>query len=159
MRKETIDSSFWSEMLPSLKRKAVNEALGSVFYGNMTLNKWLIRELQRDDGNGIFADTVFEPLFPWADEGVPFGALEIKKGKGLFHTETMDALEANRGSACPRNRKLFTHQMQACRILLDKTKVNSIIVASGTGSGKTECFMLPMLEDLVAGKNGMVSER
>ncbi|MDO6806866.1 DEAD/DEAH box helicase, partial [Wenyingzhuangia sp. 1_MG-2023] len=40
----------------------------------------------------------------------------------------------------------FTHQLASWQSLLDKK--HSVVVTSGTGSGKTECFMVPVLEDL-----------
>ena len=47
----------------------------------------------------------------------------------------------------------YEHQYQCWRTLLkDKTpdgKNMSIVVTTGTGSGKTECFMLPLVQDLL----------
>ena len=47
----------------------------------------------------------------------------------------------------------YEHQFQCWRTLLkDKTpdgKNMSIVVTTGTGSGKTECFMLPLVQDLI----------
>lgn len=47
----------------------------------------------------------------------------------------------------------YEHQYQCWRTLLkDKTadgKHMSIVVTTGTGSGKTECFMLPLVQDLL----------
>ncbi|QQA60571.1 DEAD/DEAH box helicase [Aeromonas caviae] len=41
----------------------------------------------------------------------------------------------------------FAHQLTAWRVILEQKK--SMLVSSGTGSGKTECFMVPVLEDLI----------
>lgn len=41
----------------------------------------------------------------------------------------------------------FTHQLKSWETLLEN-KVKSAVITSGTGSGKTECFMVPVLEDL-----------
>ncbi|WP_159141399.1 DEAD/DEAH box helicase, partial [Escherichia coli] len=41
----------------------------------------------------------------------------------------------------------FRHQLTAWRTILEDKK--SLLVSSGTGSGKTECFMVPVLEDLI----------
>ena len=41
----------------------------------------------------------------------------------------------------------YEHQYQCWNHLLDK-EVKSICVTTGTGSGKTECFMLPLVYDL-----------
>lgn len=47
----------------------------------------------------------------------------------------------------------YEHQYQCWKTLLkDKTpdgKYKSIVVTTGTGSGKTECFMLPLVQDLI----------
>lgn len=43
----------------------------------------------------------------------------------------------------------YEHQYQCWKYLLDKSdKPKSICVTTGTGSGKTECFMLPLVYDL-----------
>lgn len=49
--------------------------------------------------------------------------------------------------------KPYEHQYQCWKALLkDRTpdgKYTSIVVTTGTGSGKTECFMLPLVQDLI----------
>ena len=52
------------------------------------------------------------------------------------------------GQALKRHFKPYTHQLQAWN-LLAQPDPRSIVVTSGTGSGKTECFMVPILNDLV----------
>ena len=46
----------------------------------------------------------------------------------------------------------YKHQADSWMTLLDNTEKKSIVVTSGTGSGKTECFMYPVINDIV--KNG-----
>jgi Distinct helicase family with a unique C-terminal domain including a metal-binding cysteine cluster len=41
----------------------------------------------------------------------------------------------------------YLHQLEAWKILSQNTP-QSLVVASGTGSGKTECFMVPILDRL-----------
>lgn len=45
----------------------------------------------------------------------------------------------------------FRHQLTAWRTILEDKQ--SLLVSSGTGSGKTECFMVPVLEDLIRQQN------
>ena len=146
MAKALQKKTYWSEYLPALKNKAVNEALASVFFKNKPLNRWLRKALATDGSNALMADPVFEALFPWQA-----GKRTVKQmeEKGLFSRQTLDALENAPICPCPRTRKPYAHQQEAYRYLLDKSKANSVIVSSGTGSGKTECFMIPLLEDLV----------
>lgn len=44
------------------------------------------------------------------------------------------------------DRPLYSHQVEALNTLL---KGMNLIVATGTGSGKTECFLLPILNDIL----------
>jgi ATP-dependent helicase YprA (DUF1998 family) len=53
-------------------------------------------------------------------------------------------------SKCPENvlsRPLYTHQEAAIRKMVSGQR--NIVVATGTGSGKTECFMLPICNHLL----------
>lgn len=45
----------------------------------------------------------------------------------------------------------FKHQYTSWKALLDDKK--SIVVTTGTGSGKTECFMMPLIKDLATNPN------
>jgi ATP-dependent helicase YprA (DUF1998 family) len=51
------------------------------------------------------------------------------------------------GPALPLDRPLYLHQEQAIR---KAAAGRNLVVASGTGSGKTECFLLPVLSALTA---------
>lgn len=44
-----------------------------------------------------------------------------------------------------KTRKLYTHQVNA----IESSRNKNIIVTTGTGSGKTECFLIPVTETLV----------
>ena len=47
----------------------------------------------------------------------------------------------------PLGAPLYTHQSKAIRKLCEEKR--SIVISSGTGSGKTECFTIPILNDLL----------
>ena len=57
---------------------------------------------------------------------------------GLFYNES---------PAYSSSRKLFVHQAQAMKDSLKNGK--HVVVTTGTGSGKTECFLLPTLYRLI----------
>jgi len=96
----------------------------------------------------FLADPVFEPMFEWerVDE-----TMESLAGN-LLDAELVAAmnrppreLEAYRFD---ENWHPYVHQVGAWRALGERATL-SVAVASGTGSGKTERFLVPILNDLV----------
>ena len=67
--------------------------------------------------------------------------------EGLVTAQVLTAkLRDLQSEALPLDRSLYLHQEEAItRICQEK---RSIVVATGTGSGKTECFMIPILNHL-----------
>ncbi len=51
------------------------------------------------------------------------------------------------GRPLPIDAPLYTHQSAALRKLCSEDR--NLVVSSGTGSGKTECFLIPILNDLL----------
>lgn len=47
----------------------------------------------------------------------------------------------------PAQRPLYEHQEKAVRAIVEKQQ--NIVVATGTGSGKTECFLIPIIDQLL----------
>ena len=99
------------------------------------------------DGTEKFVNgPVFEQTFAWEhDQPV----MQDLVDEGLLSQKLIDALDSedNDRYAFKADWKPFKHQLKAWRDLLDPIP-QSRIITSGTGSGKTECFMIPVLEDL-----------
>jgi DEAD/DEAH box helicase domain-containing protein len=92
---------------------------------------------------GLASDVVLEGGFGYqtADE-----SLDDLCRRGLVHRDLLQALEsAPREYAAPRSRPPYRHQTAALEAL---ERRDSILVSAGTGSGKTECFLYPILSDL-----------
>lgn len=51
----------------------------------------------------------------------------------------------------PAGRKLWWHQWESLRSVIEERR--DIVVTTGTGSGKTECFLLPLLAELAQDSN------
>ena len=101
----------------------------------------------------IMADVVFQNTFPWEQ-----GKIDFEHSTDIFKSEFIEALDSikNKDFQFPKNRYPYKHQLKSWEALLTKNK--SIAVTTGTGSGKTECFMLPVLQDIHAnckGQNGI----
>ena len=52
-----------------------------------------------------------------------------------------------------RDWRPYLHQIEAWKAL-KQAKPQSVLVTSGTGSGKTECFLVPLIDDLVRQSDG-----
>ena len=55
--------------------------------------------------------------------------------------------------AWPVQRQPYHLQLEAWRTLIEEKPPRSVLVSSGTGSGKTECFLIPILQDLATELN------
>ena len=91
----------------------------------------------------IIAETIFQNTFPWEQGNLTFG-----ETTNVFQEEFINALATIKDEdfQFPIDRKPYKHQLKSWEILLNHKK--SIAVTTGTGSGKTECFMLPVLHDI-----------
>ncbi|GAB1858041.1 DEAD/DEAH box helicase [Flavobacteriaceae bacterium MHTCC 0001] len=91
----------------------------------------------------IMADAVFQNTFPWEQDLLTFG-----QTSNIFKQEFIDALDAIKDPdfQFPKTRHPYKHQLKSWKMLLNRNK--SIAVTTGTGSGKTECFMLPVIHDI-----------
>lgn len=114
-----------------------------------------VRGLLADDPGGegdcLLGAPVFEHTFGWQQEDQPLSDL---KGT-LLSSDLLEALAAPGPHQFVPEVKPYCHQLVAWRTLLGEAP-RSVVITSGTGSGKTECFMVPILEDLVRdrGRNG-----
>ena len=100
--------------------------------------------LLRESG-WLFQEPRFEPIFPNPSSGKTLSQLcahpQIPSDLGDFL-----ARGGNDGLA-PKDRKLYEHQMEAIKASVIDRK--DVVVTTGTGSGKTECFLLPIFSYLI----------
>lgn len=90
----------------------------------------------------LFAEPVFQSMFPWKDT-------TDNDWRDYIDPEIVKIQEEK----ASKNGYVYTpfeHQTKSWKALKDG---NSIVVTSGTGSGKTECFMLPILSDIYSRRN------
>jgi len=100
--------------------------------GNHRMRPVLIDLFKREP---LMAEPVFQSLFPW---------------KGTTDRNWASYLDPNvisklKIGAAAGGNDPYQHQTESWKEL---KKGNSIVVTSGTGSGKTECFMYPVLSDI-----------
>lgn len=113
------------------------------------LAAYLRESLTRDDPathpGTLLRKPVVEGAYPFVADTATLGSLEGE----LLHPRVVAALdEATGDPRFPRERRPYVHQVQAWRRLSALRDPASVVVTSGTGSGKTECFLVPMLDDI-----------
>jgi hypothetical protein len=95
------------------------------------------------DDEKLMAEPIFQTAFPWEPSNKTFEAVN-----NIFSDSFINAMDSTRNEAYRFSRKRvpYKHQIESWDALINQEQ--SIAVTTGTGSGKTECFMLPVLYDL-----------
>ncbi|GFD95745.1 DEAD/DEAH box helicase [Alteromonas sp. KUL156] len=148
---------YFSELVNQSIARAKESSLSVLGITNPALRQHLAIQMSQDCGESesMMATPLFEHTFGWTEADRTMGQLAEDR---LLSSAVLDALDKEKITDSQgkqvENRyqfkkefKPYTHQLKSWNTLLaDKPK--SVVVTSGTGSGKTECFMVPVLEDL-----------
>lgn len=141
---------YFSSLLPELSTRAARSTVSRLGFSNSALRNHLTQLFSRSLGEpGSFVgEPVFEATFGWEPSEATLESLANNK----LSKELVAALDQPWGNAASAYRfaktsKPYKHQLEAWEILA-RPDPQSVIVTSGTGSGKTECFMVPILDHL-----------
>lgn len=145
-----MSQHYFSELLQVLGERAKLAAISRLGFANVPLRRYLAEVFDRPYGEpGAFlADPTFEAAFGWRKAEFSMADLE----ENLLTSPLIRAMDAPpaelaRDYRFDRAQHPYQHQLEAWRILAQPVP-QSLVVASGTGSGKTECFMVPILDRL-----------
>ncbi|MCD9549089.1 DEAD/DEAH box helicase [Photobacterium carnosum] len=138
---------YFSDLVEQSVSRAKESTLSVLGITNPALRNHLSKLMSSEcgDENAFLAPPLFEHIFGWE-----FADPTIAQLKGTLLSEAVIAALDHKNNDRYRFEAKFNpfkHQLAAWQILLSED-VKSVIVTSGTGSGKTECFMVPVLEDL-----------
>ncbi len=92
----------------------------------------------------FLAPPVFEHTFGWQESDKSLADLE----GSLLSRKLLEILQNAKSYNFDNSIHPYAHQIQAWNTLLSDTP-KSTVITTGTGSGKTECFMIPIIEDLI----------
>ena len=134
------------DLTKSLRCRMVDFAVDDNFVRDPKLGK-IVRRIWSGPPNrgGLIGDLWIEGAFPSKTSSISLNDL-VHSGK--FHSRLRDVLDSP--SAMPRDRKLYTHQLESIEKAHSSTAGQrpAMVVTAGTGAGKTEAFLLPILNDL-----------
>lgn len=104
------------------------------------MRDYLMGAWSSDDAKtALFARPVAEQIFPYPSCGK---TIEQLIEEGLLDDRMRDYVTEALANG---EHTLYAHQLEA----LERSQSQHIVVASGTGSGKTECFLYPMINNLL----------
>ncbi|MEZ5778867.1 MAG: DEAD/DEAH box helicase [Paracoccaceae bacterium] len=149
-----LPHSGYADILARVNDRAADAVIGKSRVRSAALRKELARRLHCGAGHpdAFVADPVFEAARIWERAHVCLDEL----AGGLLEEDLVAALDRKHlGDGSENKRRWprrgddvapYLHQLRAWEAA---DAGRSFMVTSGTGSGKTECFMIPMLNDLL----------
>jgi len=141
-------TKYFSKLVEQSLSRSTEATLSILGVTNPSLREHLSEQMKSECGeDGSFlAPPLFEQTFGWEESG--FTMDQLSSNKKLLSNAVVKSLDekSNGRYRFGSDWKPFTHQLASWQSLLEKK--NSVVVTSGTGSGKTECFMVPVLDDL-----------
>lgn len=141
---------YFSRLLPQLADRSQSAALSRLGFAHVPLYRHLAEMFSRPFGEpgSFLADPTFEAVFGWTEDS----SIMTELAGQLLTEDLIQAMdqppkELVKECRFGKDRHPYKHQLEAWKILA-KEPPHSLVVASGTGSGKTECFMVPILDRL-----------
>lgn len=136
---QLVDRSAQSTLsMLSIKNHALRKYLSSLFYKPL------------GEETNFLSDPVFEAAFGWKLASKTMQ--QLAEAENLLSpgvVRAMDNPPARLKAEYRFNKEWFPyeHQLEAWQQLI-QPEPKSVVITSGTGSGKTECFLVPILNDL-----------
>jgi DEAD/DEAH box helicase domain-containing protein len=139
-----MKNSGFGRTLSEIAERAASAIVARGHIHSDSARKMLLRRLAVEPGHtdSLIAPPVYEAASVWQSAEPSMSDLS----GDLLRSDLVEALDAAGEQAIPQSRHPYWHQYEAWK---QAAAGKSYMVTSGTGSGKTECFMVPMLNDLL----------
>lgn len=137
----------YADFYSSAERMLIDSLLSLWFKGKSKEQAYMRKVLMEDEP--LLAEPMFQSIFPWEEGKESFE--DHARELGILTPSFVDALSSEKVAEdyrFPKDRHPYVHQTKSWKTMLSG-KGKTIAVTSGTGSGKTECFMIPVLQDIV----------
>lgn len=153
-----MQKKYFSNLINDVSNRTNSGVMSWLNVANKPLRKHLFElfNMPYGEAGSFIAEPVFEPVFRWKASDQTMEQLS----KDLLSPALVKALdkpyslaESNSDAETEDYRfskdiKPYQHQLESWQVLNEK-EIKSLVVTSGTGSGKTECFMIPILDNLI----------
>ena len=153
-------------LVERIASRAAEAAIGRARIINAPLREYLRAVLSRPAGasGALLADPVFEAAFRFPqvretmEDLVDAGLLDLRTAAALAETRRLVEDPERPRNSLPLELHPYTHQLAAWHALAAHPP-RSVLVSAGTGSGKTEAFLVPILDSLArsAATNGYLT--
>ncbi|MDB4372802.1 DEAD/DEAH box helicase, partial [Mariniblastus sp.] len=143
-----MSDAYFRSLASQLSQRSARATVSDRKPSNPALREYLLEKFSEmpGSGTGFLGQPVFEALFEYEGQGKTIEEL------GVLHPELIRLLdqppEGHRDKRFPKTLHPYRHQIAAWNSL-KAVPARSAIVSTGTASGKTECFLMPILDDLV----------
>ena len=146
----TEPSLSFADLVRDLSARSSRAISSQLAVRSPELRRYLAGKLEAPPGSddALLADPVFEATFGWrlADQTMADLAESATLSPRLV--AAMDDPPADCADhRFGRDWRPYEHQLRCWRLLAEEP-ARSVLVTSGTGSGKTECFLVPILDQL-----------
>lgn len=142
--------SYFSRIFPRLQERIRQDVPSALPLNNDSLRRCLDAMLSCAPGDegSLTSDPAFEAMFGWKQADLSMADLAGNLlDERLARCLNEPPEELRQDYEFPSSRRPYTHQLEAWKTLCGK-EPSSAVISSGTGSGKTECFMIPILDRL-----------
>ncbi len=146
-------SKYFQALIEQLSQRSAEATLSILGISDPSLRQFLSEQFNQPIGSdtNFLADPVFEAIFGWEEANNTMDDLAV--AGHIISRRLLEAMDDKlpaefKEHRFNKERNPYLHQYKAWS-KLSESKPQSIVITSGTGSGKTECFMIPVLNDLV----------
>jgi DEAD/DEAH box helicase domain-containing protein len=139
---------FFTRLSHELVTRAARATVSQASPANQALLQHLqdVLEVDPSSDGSFLAPPLFEALFPWEGSGTRLEEV------AFLDQALIDAMDSPPREYAryrfARGQVAYKHQLEAWTEL-NRSPARSVLVRTGTASGKTECFLVPILNDLV----------
>ncbi|RWY80466.1 DEAD/DEAH box helicase [Rhizobium leguminosarum] len=136
--------------LSDIRRRSAEAIVAQSGVRNVALADHMRRMFCSDasDAGALLQQPIIEGSHPYVTAEKTMAEVDASVLHPRF-VSMLDEIAQSNDYRFPKSRRPFAHQLKAWEHLAGAAAPQSVLVTSGTGSGKTECFLFPILSDLV----------